>query len=157
MDCALKESPLNNNNIKNNGGKKVRENMLLKTLIAGVQNSQYYAMQWNYNGFWKKNILKNLVSVKKKEFSAIYSLLKKAKVKLERYKSLSSAGSCESEDESPPSSANQRPVLCHVISQSEAAPPLASEDSDVGDQAEFESFSGTEEEEEECSLSVSIK
>ena len=84
MDCAIKDSPLNNNNIKNNEVKKSSRN------------------------------------------------------KLERYKSLSSAGSWESEDEGP---------------------PLASEDSDVGDVAEFESFSGTDEEEEDegCSLSVTIK
>lgn len=59
--------------------------------------------------------------------------------KLERFKSLSSAGSWESEDD---------------------CPPLASEDSDVGDHAEFESFSGTEDDEdddESCSLSVTIK
>lgn len=81
MDCSIKDSPLNNNNIKNNGVKKPSRN------------------------------------------------------KLERFKSLSSAGSWESEDEGP---------------------PLASEDSDV---AEFESFSCTDEEEEDegCSLSVTIK
>ena len=60
--------------------------------------------------------------------------------KLEICKSLSSAESWESEDD---------------------CPPLASEDSDIGEQGEFESFSGTEEEEEEeedtCSLSVTQK
>ena len=63
--------------------------------------------------------------------------VKKA-TKLERFKSLSSAGSWESEED---------------------CPPLASEDSDIGDHVEFESFSGTEEEEEEdrCSLAVTLK
>ena len=61
--------------------------------------------------------------------------------KLERYKSLSSAGSWETGSE-------------------DDCPPLASEDSDIGDVAEFESFSGTEDEdedEESCSLSVTAK
>ena len=49
--------------------------------------------------------------------------------KLERFKSLSSAGSWESEED---------------------CPPLASEDSAIGDHVEFESFSGTE-----CSLAES--
>ena len=42
----------------------------------------------------------------------------------------------------------------------EDCPPLASEDSDIGDHGEFESFSGTDEEEEEedtCTLSVTQK
>ena len=60
--------------------------------------------------------------------------------KVEIFKSLSSAESWESEDD---------------------CPPLASEDSDIGDHGEFESFSGTEEEEEEeedtCTLSVTQK
>ena len=63
----------------------------------------------------------------------------KKRTKLERYKSLSSAGSWESEDE---------------------CPPLASEDSDIGDVVEFESFSGTEEDDDDdegCSLSVTAK
>ena len=64
----------------------------------------------------------------------------KKNIKLERYKSLSSAGSWESEDD---------------------CPPLASEDSDLGEHGEFESFSGTEDEDDEeedtCSLSVTIK
>ena len=60
--------------------------------------------------------------------------------KLEICKSLSSAESWESEDD---------------------CPPLASEDSDIGEQGEFESFSGTEDEEDEeddtCTLSVTQK
>ena len=60
--------------------------------------------------------------------------------KVEIFKSLSSAESWESEDD---------------------CPPLASEDSDIGDHGEFESFSGTDEEEEEeediCTLSVTQK
>ena len=80
--------------------------------------------------------------------------------KLERYKSLSSAGK-----------------YCLLIGQlklilssdwsgswetgsEDDCPPLASEDSDIGDVAEFESFSGTEDEEEDeesCSLSVTAK
>ena len=64
--------------------------------------------------------------------------MKKINNKLERYKSLSSGGSWESEDD---------------------CPPLASEDSDIGDHGEFESFSGTEDEEDEesCSLTVTTK
>ena len=34
---------------------------------------------------------------------------------------------------------------------------LASEDSDIGDHGEFESFSGTDEEEDTCTLSVTQK
>ena len=59
--------------------------------------------------------------------------------KVEIFKSLSSAESWESEDD---------------------CPPLASEDSDIGDHGEFESFSGTDEDEEEedtCTLSVTQK
>jgi len=59
--------------------------------------------------------------------------------KLELFKSLSSAESWESEDD---------------------CPPLASEDSDLGDPGEFESFSGTEDDDEEddnVSMSVSTK
>ena len=59
--------------------------------------------------------------------------------KVEIFKSLSSAESWESEDD---------------------CPPLASEDSDIGDHAEFESFSGTDDDEEEedtCTLSVTQK
>ena len=61
--------------------------------------------------------------------------------KVEICKSLSSAESWESEDD---------------------CPPLASEDSDIGDHGEFESFSGTddddeEEEEDICTLSVTQK
>ena len=59
--------------------------------------------------------------------------------KVEIFKSLSSAESWESEED---------------------CPPLASEDSDIGDHGEFESFSGTDEEEEEedtCTLSVTQK
>ena len=59
--------------------------------------------------------------------------------KLELFKSLSSAESWESEED---------------------CPPLASEDSDLGDPGEFESFSGTEDEDEEednVSMTVSTK
>ena len=60
--------------------------------------------------------------------------------KVEIFKSLSSAESWESEDD---------------------CPPLASEDSDIGDHGEFESFSGTDDDEEEeediCTLSVTQK
>ena len=55
--------------------------------------------------------------------------------KLEICKSLSSAESWESEDD---------------------CPPLASEDSDIGEQGEFESFSGTEEEEEDAGWTLSV-
>lgn len=55
--------------------------------------------------------------------------------KLELCKSLSSAESWESEDD---------------------CPPLASEDSDIGEQGEFESFSGTEEEEEDAGWTLSV-
>ena len=60
--------------------------------------------------------------------------------KVEIFKSLSSAESWTTESE-------------------DDCPPLASEDSDIGDQGEFESFSGTEEEEEDdtCTLSVTQK
>ena len=56
--------------------------------------------------------------------------------KLELFKSLSSAESWESEED---------------------CPPLASEDSDLGDPGEFESFSGTEDEDEkEDNVSMTV-
>ena len=51
-------------------------------------------------------------------------------------------------------------LICIVVLQDTEEPliPLASEDSDLGDTGDFESFSGTDEEEEDmASLSTSTK